>query len=384
MELKVPENHFLFGTGEESYSSPITGSLYLLASSVTSTPEITIELVRYVRPKNRKSPLLRRGWHLADSLSKRRSQSIPHSIRILFGTTSIPKAQSETLVQCQLWTSPNAADSRNQRRKYDFSLPVPFDIPATMQMVLGTVSYAVTATASSPTATLRESRAVRMVRLVRPETISHTRRYPGDKVVTELSVTPAATELSPKGRGATYHLEWLARSIIMKGLRGSEVRYIVAKELKWRVEEIISLIVITHGNQRRNICQQHVRQVCRGRTKGRWIESGRLNGHDAIRILFEVQLPATVDSTDVSFYPDYARRDSLAITAEHRLYVEVITGEDTFHRATGDLVDRKARVKSYKAAFTLPVDRFAPDYAICTQPGNELPICGNISGSARL
>ncbi|KAL4789222.1 hypothetical protein BDV19DRAFT_397221 [Aspergillus venezuelensis] len=342
MKLEIPENHTLSSTAEDSYSSPITGSLSLPTSSLTDTPEITIELVQY-------------------------------PIQPLQSTTSIPKTHAETLVQCKLWTSPNATN----KQRYEFSLPVPSDIPATMQTVLGSVSYAVTATASSSTAILRESRTIDILRLrvVEPETRTHIRRYPGDKVVTELRATPVALE--GKQRRTAYHLEWLARSTITKGLRESEVRYMVARELRWRVDEIVSLAVLTHGSPRGKVCQQHTRKLCSGRIKGRWIASGGLNeGTDAFLIPFEVEIPTAVESTEASSYPDYAHRDSLAIMAEHRLYVEVITGEDTFHRETGDLVDRKARVKSYEAGFVLPVHRFVPDGEIRIQSTDKLPQYG--------
>ncbi|KAL4949759.1 hypothetical protein BDW69DRAFT_188020 [Aspergillus filifer] len=374
MELNIPENHFLFRTAEDSYSPPITGSLYLPASSVTDAPEITIELVRYVRPKKKRAPLARSRWHLADSLSKRKSQSI----QPVQPATSTPTAQTETLVRCQLWTSPNVMENEQPKQRYEFSFPVPCDIPATMQTVLGSVSYAVTATASSSTALLRESKTVNILRLVEPETISYIRRYPGDKVVTELRATPMALE--GKQRRTAYHLEWFARSTITKGLRESEVRYMVARELRWRVDEIVSLTVLTHGNQRETICQETVRKLCSGKTKGRSKASGDLNeGSDIIRIPFEVRIPTAVESTDIARYQYRGAMDTVAITAEHRLYLEVITGEDTFLQGTRDLVDRKARTKSYKAAFVLPNQRITPDHSLaraCLQLDNELPQYG--------
>ncbi|KAL4967598.1 uncharacterized protein BDV14DRAFT_197962 [Aspergillus stella-maris] len=367
MKLVIPENHTLFSTAEDSYSLPITGSLYLPASSLTDTPEITIELVRYVKPRKKRAPVIQKSWNLTDCLSKRKSQPIQPRQK----STSIPKAQEETLVQCKLWTSPNTTN----KQRYDFNLPVPSDIPATMQTVLGSVSYAITATASSSTAMLQGSKIINILRYVEPETKSHIRWYAGDKIMTELCATPMVLE--GKQRRTAYHLEWLARSTITKGLRESEVRYMVARELRWRIDEIVSLTLLTHGSPREKVCQQHIRKLCSGRKKGHWIASGSYNdGGDAIQIPFEVDIPTAVESTDVSSYPDSEHRDSLAITAEHRLYVEVITGEDTFHRETGDLVDRRARVKSYEAAFVLPVHRFSRDSEVRIQSTHELPRYG--------
>ncbi|KAL4981190.1 hypothetical protein BDW66DRAFT_156271 [Aspergillus desertorum] len=266
----------------------------------------------------------------------------------------IPNAQSQTLAECIIWHAPDMTDPDTDERKFNFSLPLPGNTPPTADTVLG---------------------PIRIQRLAPPERISHVRTYPGSAVVTKLCIAPHPSDAKRAGNKAQYNLQWQARSTIIPGARDSEVKYVVAKEVRWRVDETVkclSLVRHENGPDRREIIgrQQHTRQLCQGEITGRWMASSgcrnqvdEIGAGGLIEIPFQVRIPTAVDEVDVSLYhgnfghcdgPAQDRK-MLAITVSHQLHLEVVTGEDTFHRGTGDLVERRACVKSYKAVFAMPV-----------------------------
>ncbi|KAL4924252.1 uncharacterized protein BDV17DRAFT_295569 [Aspergillus undulatus] len=337
MELAVPDIHFLFGSAEDSYTS-ISGSLSIPSTSTSTDQEIKIELIRCVESRWRVTSWYKKDKKSAISPSLKR-KSIPIPALPFPSIARLPDAQTETLVQCRLWTFPNANDESRSKCTFEFVLPIPSYIPATAETALGTVSYAVTATTSSSAQTLRCTKPVTTQRLVQPKSILHTCRYPGDRVVTEL---------------------WLAESTARKGARQSEVTYTVAKELRWSVDEAISLVQLGCRDRAATIYKKHVRRICTGREKGRWVASDEVNEErGVIEIPFEVHIPTAVETIDGASYRGHHAEDVLAIIVGYKLHLEVITGEDTFHRETGGLVDRRLRVKSYNAVFPLQVHHFS-------------------------
>ncbi|KAL5002778.1 hypothetical protein BDV10DRAFT_180998 [Aspergillus recurvatus] len=375
VRLAVPDTHLLVD-GESN--APIPGSITISPVTPTSAsplsatrrPEIKIKLVRLVSPRRPTSSLPGKksdGKPLRRRRTTARVQPLP---------SQIPHAQSQTLAECIIWHAPGVISPGTLERKFNFSLPIPDNIPPTADTVLGSVSYAMTATVRLASyASIQDSKPIRIQRLAPPEPISHTRTYPGSPVVTELCIAPHPLDTKQAGNKAHYNLHWRARSTIMPGARESEAKYVVAKEVRWRVDETVKCLSLArheNGLNPRKIIDhhQHTRQLCQGEVAGRWIAgSGCRNQAEEteagglIEIPFQVRIPMAVDEIDAPSYhgdsghnygPDQDR-ETLAITVSHKLHLEVVTGEDTFHRKTGDLVERRTCVKSYKAVFALPV-----------------------------
>ncbi|KAL2826409.1 hypothetical protein BDW59DRAFT_160933 [Aspergillus cavernicola] len=386
--LAVPDTHIVLEPSAEGYTSSIAASISITVPSSTSQfpagyrqPGITVSLVRNVTPKC--ISLNPRNGEKQGLRSKRLWKKESTSIQSPFSSLRSLDTSLETLVQCNIQHSPDeicSVDEDTTCLKFTFSLPVPDSIPATANTSLGDVSYAIEAKVI-PSADLNEqplhvSQPVRILRSVVPATVSHLRKYPGDKVVTELFMTPTAHHSrSHRKHKASYSVQWLAQSTIMSGVRESEVKYLVANGFKWEVDEVAKFLSISKAgspedSETKIICrEQHVRQLCTGHGKGRWVASGTINeGSDRIEIPFDISIPTEAMAADDSSASSYFWQDEpssggeiLAVTVEHLLTLEVVTGEDTFHRQTGDLVERQCRVKSYKAVFPFSVREYVEE-----------------------
>ncbi|KAB8232392.1 hypothetical protein ETB97_001843 [Aspergillus alliaceus] len=389
LQLTVPRTHTLLEAGGDVHTPPITGSVAItgpssaLDSSPDNFPKVNISLVRSVTPRQL-DPTVSIPKKSRGSFFKRHHKHSPTSHNY-HRTTPTLHSDVETIVQCDLWHSPDEVDSQDEEdrawMRLNFIVPIPSNIPATAETVLGDVSYAIRATVTSPTAPsmpiLIESQPIKILRRVISEPVQYLRQYPGERVSTELYLTPDPQYPDLLGRTkAAYSLQWVARSTITKGERKTEVKYIVVKELKWRVEETVKHITIsTDGDLQTNAiattCKaQHVRHLCDGNQKGHWIASGASrSGDDLIEIPFDIVIPPEVNAANELTLSSYAcqhrrkpcecdARERSAIVVDHQLKLEVITGVDTFDQETGKLVDRKPRVKSFNAAFPLSIGEF--------------------------
>ncbi|KAL5047545.1 hypothetical protein BDW71DRAFT_206300 [Aspergillus fruticulosus] len=384
IRLTVPDTHLLVD-GESN--APIPGSISISPATSTSAsslsptcrPEIKVKLVRLVSPRRLSPPAPGKengGKTLPWRRTTARVQPLP---------SQIPNAQSQTLAECIIWHAPDVSSGDFHGPKFNFSLPIPGNIPPTADTVLGSVSYTVTATVRlASSVSVQDSQPVRIRRVAPPEPVLHVRTYPGSPVVTELYIAPHPPDPERAGNKAQYSLRWRARSTIMPGARESEVKYVVAKEVRWQVDETVKrLSLARHGDgpngQRIIYHRQHTHQLCQGGTAGRWMAGSGCTAQvretgagGLIEIPFQVRIPTAVDEIDaLSYYSDHDynhgdHRETLAITISHQLHLEVITGEDTFHRRTGDLVERRTCVKSYKAVFALPI-RDAAEADLLTQ-----------------
>jgi hypothetical protein len=152
------------------------------------------------------------------------------------------------------------------------------------------------------------------------------------------------------------------------------------RELRWHAEEIVKIMSKSNSSDEKySICErQSVRRLCGGRTKGYWgsgrnpyvkqphgqnIE-GKGGGKPTICIPFGFTISkqaAVVDDIDLAAYDIGADRvgdipqcgfprdvcfpspEKLVkgIIVYHQLKIELVTGEDVFHKCTGKLVERK-------------------------------------------
>jgi hypothetical protein len=372
-QLKVPNVHLLPESTDQAEAPSIVGCVSMaiptsdLPGLSGSLPRITVSLVRRVKIEE------------FNSTTTRHRETKPRKIRLW--KESPPRGQT-TPVMRQTWRAHRQAIARNDIchapdeidchggegrtwLRFIFHIPIPTNLPPTIDSVGGSISYTVEATVSTPAPgaeqpQLQASQPIDMVHCAILRTITHLRRYPGDSVTTQLDITPMSTE-----KGITYALHWLARSTVSRGERASDLKYIIAKELHWSIEETVKCVGI--NRQTRTCLHQYTRRLSEGRLKGRWVApGGSQDGKDSIKIPFEVSVPRGIGvsdtTTSLASYqrhhstPDLeSEEEQLAVTVDHRLNLEVVTGDDTFHQGTGDLLDRRYPVKSFKATFPLLV-----------------------------
>ncbi|KAL4764561.1 uncharacterized protein BDW70DRAFT_156722 [Aspergillus foveolatus] len=395
----IPNTHVLV---DGECNAPIPGSVSISPAtsafasplSAVCRPEITVKLVRLVSSR-RPSPSSPGNETGNKTLPWRRRTAQVQPLR-----SHTPNAQSQTLAECIIWHNPDVTSLDLQERKFSFSLPIPGNIPPTADTVLGTVSYTIAATVRfASSVSVQDSLPIKIRRAAPLEPVWHTRAYPGSPVVTELCIAPCPAETKRTGHQAQYDIEWQAKSTILDGERESEVKYVVAEEVRWQVDEIVKCLSLARQENRTNrrkivSSQEHTRQICQGAIAGRWLAgSGRKDQPEEagaggrIEIPFQVRIPTAVDEIDALAYfgdPECAHgeemdeMETLAITVSHRLHLEVVTGEDTFHRETGDLVERRRRVRSYKADFALPVREVVDiDFLNQLRAATGLPMYGD-------
>ncbi|KAL2831592.1 hypothetical protein BJY01DRAFT_107960 [Aspergillus pseudoustus] len=370
LRLTVPDVHYLLEPCDVGEAPPLSGVVAVavpassLSVSTSSIPQITVSLLRcvklrkfglttttrYTEPKQR----TKRFWKQTSPV-RQTLPPIPQTSQV----------QRQTLVLHNTCHAPDEiehdTDEHRAWLKFNFHFPVPNNLPGTLDTIGGAIYYTIEAAISSSELalsqqSLRVSQPLKIQYYSRPTTISHLRRYPGDIVTTELQINPSSAQ-----KGVSYSAEWLARSTVVQGARPSDVKYVVAKELHWSIEESVKCVAITEDST--SCIHQYARLVSEGILKGRWVASGESGRGDSIRIPFDINIPPSTsvpDTTTVSAYQDHhstrvfeSHDEMLAVTVDHRLNLEVVVGEDTFHRGTGDLLDRRYPVKSYKATFPL-------------------------------
>jgi hypothetical protein len=268
--------------------------------------------------------------------------------------------------------------------RFNFHIPLPTDVAASIDTVGGSISYTVEVTVSpraggAEQSQFQASRPINIVHCAIPSTIAHLRRYLGDSVTTSLYITPLPTE-----KGISYALSWRARSTVSRGARPSELKYIVAKELHWSIEETVKCLAVK--GETTTCLHQYTRRLSEGQLKGRWVApGGSRDENESIQIPFEVSIPRGIDildTTSLASDQDYhsalaldSEEEQLALTVDHRLNLDVVTGEDTFDRGTGDLLDRRYPVKSFKATFPLLVrQHVCEDLSSPAQMGETPPV----------
>lgn len=160
----------------------------------------------------------------------------------------------------------------------------------------------------------------------------------------------------------------------------TEMRHVVVKELKWKVEETVKLLSIPGGATQAVECQeQYVRPLCRDSQTGRWSATGggrrMQTTEDMIDIPFKIRIGSGMADVELAAYsldsgreqPDLHRDgETGAIVVNHQLTVDIVTAEDTIDQVTGRLVDRKPLWKSFSVCCALPVYDFV-------SPNTDLP-----------
>ncbi|XHF99753.1 hypothetical protein AWENTII_003242 [Aspergillus wentii] len=268
-------------------------------------------------------------------------------------------SSEEKVIQSNLWHQPelveNHVHSEWNLLRFPFSIPVPEDLPATTETVLGKVSYVIEAQTDSGICT-RQPVDIQCRSIQDGQTVDYARAFPGQRLSTQTFLT----RMRPDSRvTARYAAKEVVYQTITKGIRATETKYATVKELRWRVEETVNAVEVYPDTTR---CKgQIIRQLAAGKQTGHWIATGT---DGQVAVAFEITIPQSANAADEIDISSYSR--GLAITVSHRLMLDVIIGEDTFDQGTGKLVDRKPRVRSLNASFPIAVDRAQGDEGLIT------------------
>ncbi|KAJ5677266.1 uncharacterized protein N7477_002899 [Penicillium maclennaniae] len=265
-------------------------------------------------------------------------------------------------------------------------------MPASTTTSQGIVSYAIVASVITPTCTvLSSSQPVQLTRQIISDqpTVQHVRSYPKSKVIEQISLTQ--TLMTDTNPNLCFRMNVKLRNPSTPE-RHAEFKCAVIRGLRCRVEEVTKTFTKpTLGNQhiqddyanQREQAQVSVRELCNEKQKGHWsiIENPVIKTHETsqkpstVDINFGFTIPKTskpAQPADLSCYafdpehfnptslpPELRSRYSsttherLAIVVEHRLKLDLITGEDTFSRENQILVDRKIIGAAVNASFPL-------------------------------
>ncbi|KAE8376948.1 hypothetical protein BDV26DRAFT_222073 [Aspergillus bertholletiae] len=421
LHLDVPTTHQVYeGSHGERYSPPISGSVLVPVSSLeldqAEYPDVTVSLVRTVTLRHHdQSSNVPNDNKKGDFLSRIRGKRVPQT-----QTSVTPQNEEsktvETLVQCQLWHSPEPVERFEESGvallKFLFSIPVPLGISGTTETPFGGLSYAVhAAVTSSSGVTVDATRDVQILsRIVTgpSQTVRHFKKYTGERLQSELALTPeqpanAKTKLA-------YSAKLVARGTAVRGNRPTERKQIFVREVRWSVEETVRLMKITTSDddpegETVTWKEKSVRQLCSGKQQGRWAPNKNLSAQqpksldtrDQIHVPFDIVIPrgaSTADQRDLSSCTfdsgspcrhltpckfnercGVSKGERTTIMVDHRLRIDLVTGEDTLDDKTGDLINRRQFAKAFTTFYTLPIHEAAGRNAIPegTFHGNSAP-----------
>lgn len=393
LHLTSPETHYIFlGDHGERYCEPVLGSVEVTVPSsnigLSGYPNINVGLARTITSARRRPDTPRRSnGGLLQKLQKRRSARDNTPSIIEEGSS----ADSEMLMQCHLWHIPDEIQHNHHNNtaklKFNFALPIPHKTPPTIETMLGTVSYAISATLTSTCGEKTTSQPIHILRRAIPDycrTIHHSRSFSDEQFAVSLDLIPNKSPGSDMK--ASYTAKLSTQRTMIPGPRETEMRHVVIKELKWRVEETVRVLSIpTHGGvQDAEWKEERVRQLCDGSQTGHWSVSKTLRKGQAknntIEVPFHIAIPRNANVAEkigTSAYNSdtkqsrqrdispgcYSNNPTLpkttALFVTHRLRLDIIAGADTVDQVTGRLVDRQSLWKLFGASFSLPINEFA-------------------------
>ncbi|KAJ5314009.1 uncharacterized protein N7443_000893 [Penicillium atrosanguineum] len=395
LELVSPQTHYIYSDLDgDNYSRPLCGSVIFRPSYdfvITNSTLLRTQLVRIVQSKISQSCCQGQGL-----LGRMRRQFVANAKQAGAGRTC--SAIEEVTCPLLPFFESQRDDSSREGAVINvpFSILMPANMPASTTTSQGTVSYAILASVITPECTIfSTSQTIHLTRQLISDqpTVQHVRSYPNSKVIEQISLTQTLTTDSNPNIHFSMNVK-LRTSAAPE--RHSEFKCAVIRGLRCRVEEVTKTFTKpTLGSQhiqadcatQREQEQVSVREICNEKQKGHW---SIIENHFT-EIQETAQKPSTVDISfgftipknskpaqpaNLSCYafdPEHLDPDSLspelrsryssttnerlAIIVEHRLKLDLITGEDTYSRTSQSLVDRKILGAAVNASFPLTLLR---------------------------
>ncbi|KAJ5838139.1 hypothetical protein EN45_032200 [Penicillium chrysogenum] len=371
LELVAPSTHHV-NSHEKRFVSTFAGHTVLSATSFLTLVDVTEIHVRLVQVLM--STTDSKDTRISSPLFSSRTDKAPQRnsrIERTLREVSLPVQSKEGVENCQGGVA----------LKSYFYLDIPTNIPATTKTPIGTITYELEATAATSKHGMityrRPLNINRQMGLTVPKQTEQSLNFPTSNAIQGMTLSQNSTPRSGSRISftATIHTHWETAL----AARPTELRYLVVRELRWHVEEVVEIISIGSPGVKYPICErQSVRKLCDGSSKGYWgssrnpytTEPYRPNLEEkagekrGIRIPFDFTIPKrakVVDDVDLAAYEtgtegfgqalycgfpgeDYLYspgRVTKGITVHHRLKIELVMGEDVFHTGTGKLVERK-------------------------------------------
>ncbi|KAJ5760129.1 hypothetical protein N7520_007285 [Penicillium odoratum] len=287
------------------------------------------------------------------------------------------------LPKCQL----NSSSRGGQIIQIPFTIPIPVDIAGSVSTELGEIAYDIVASVTREDETIATTRhPIHLSRQVITDepTIEYARSYPNSKMVTQITLSQHLKTSFPN---LSFAMNIKLRNPTTPGERASELKCFAIRGIRCRVEEVTKIYnKCDRYNTEENEAEAErvsVREICNGRQKTNWsiiedpagaqLDDAQRSG--SVDVVFGFSIPKSVNPakrTDLSCYafnperldpvslPRELReyyvstsRERLVMTVEHRLKLDLLTGEDTFQRGTMILVDRKPIRVALNASFPL-------------------------------
>ncbi|KAJ5947049.1 hypothetical protein N7466_000064 [Penicillium verhagenii] len=392
LQIVSPKSHSIyFDLQGESYSRPICGIVAFRPDkndNFTTFTQLRVRLVRTIKFNPSPVPTCQ-SQGLLKCLSLRFTKAKPTEITKSCSTieeTQLPIASlSDNQVNCP------STDGQDVRIPFTISIPV--DIPGSVTTSLGEISYDLIASMITGDETIANARQSiyldRQVISPKP-TIEHARSYPNSKVVTQICLSQHLHTKSESDLSFSMNIK--LRSPSVPGERPSEFKCTMIRGIRFRVEEVTRIFAksddtnhsIEGHNQEGQ--QVNVREICNGREKSHWVKiiENPVEMHQnnrpinsSVDVMFGCTISKNIkpaQRTDLACYafepaqldPGSLNgglsenfvsntRENLVMTVEHRLKLDLLTGEDTFERGTLVLVDRKPVRVALNASFPLLV-----------------------------
>ncbi|KAJ6143238.1 hypothetical protein N7471_002691 [Penicillium samsonianum] len=372
LELVAPSTHHVNSQCPQKHDiSALAGHAVLSATSfspLVNVTEIHVRLIQVVISTN-DSKNTRQTLYPSFCNPTNKSPQPGSRIERTLRDMSLPISSKEGFE-----TSPGRIVS-----KYNFYLVIPTNIPATTKTPLGTITYMIEVTvATSKYGIITHRRPLKINRQMiqsDPTKTQHHLNFPTSNAIQGMTLIQNSTPRSgPRiSFTAKIHTHWETAP----ANRATELHHLVVRELRWHAEERVKIMSKSDSSEKYFICErQSVRKLSDGSTKGYWgfgcnpyvkqphgqnIEGGE---KPAICIPFDFTIPkraVIVDDIDLASYEIGGDRTGHAtqcglpgefsfsslgkmtkgITVHHQLKIELVTGEDVFHKGTGKLVERK-------------------------------------------
>jgi hypothetical protein len=396
--LEVPSTHHVYSDyiGHNS-SEPISASVLLLSHTKAEAfglVRLQVSLVLVISISNRdgikaNKPISSQICRLLSLNSHDPSHTTQHCSIVEDLNLCVPTV----LADCRVGYSPE----KGNIYKIPFFMPIPAGIPVTTATELGHASASLVAsTTTADGHTIGTSEEIKVERQIIPgsDPIQHTRTYPTSKVVKSVTLKQIL------GLGTNSHLSLAAKIFLKRPAiptnRAMEFKCVAIRGLQWRVEEVTQVFNKTKDFQQSQVGSlsgyepdhSFTRELFRGYQKGYWgtldnpilKEKETQQAKDSgVEIAFEIAIPRAMTpapAINLACYGFESRpadslpprlqgnlssttQETIMITVEHRLKLDIVTSEDTFHVHNKSLVERKPLKAPLDASFPLYIAKKA-------------------------
>ncbi|KAJ5524938.1 hypothetical protein N7494_011588 [Penicillium frequentans] len=382
LDIVSPKSHNLyFNFQGDSYCQPITGTVAFQPpqsfDAIVST-QLRVQLIRTIT--SNPSPLTTpQSQGLLECMRRRFTNTEPAEVNRTCSTIGEITEDILPLPNSQA----NGSSTESQNIHIPFTISIPVDIPGSVTTNLGEISYDLVAFVIAENNTITSKR--QPIHLYRQgisdePTIEYARSYPNSKVITQISLSQHLHSRAKSDLSFSMNIK--LRNPTTRGERVSELKCPAVRGIRCRVEEV-TIFLVKSDESNQEVERVSVREICNVRQKSHWeiIEnSPGTQQCDAYRsgsvdVLFGFTIPKNANPaqrTDLSCYdfdpghldprtlpPDLLEyymstsKEKLVMTVEHRLKLDLLTGEDIFERSTMTLVDRKPIRVALNASFPL-------------------------------